>query len=69
MLNNFMSAIPKVLEVVGQHPQDLQQYTMNLLQSQNIPVEQAINQAKGLINLAGGEENVKKILSKAGFKI
>lgn len=71
MLNNLMSAVPQVLNLIGQgkSQQELAQYAANLCKSQNIPLEQVLAQVNGLVRLAGGEQNVKKVLNSYGFKL
>lgn len=69
-LQNIIQAIPQVLNVLGTvKPENLEQYMINLCKSQNIPLEQAINQARGIVNMLGGEENARKFLNQFGLKI
>lgn len=71
MLNKLMSAVPQVLNVLGQcqNEEELIQYTINACKTQNVPIEQTVNQIKGLIRLAGGMDNVKNMLISKGFKL
>lgn len=66
-----MSAVPQVLQLIGsgKSQEELAQYALNLCKSQNIPLQQVLAQVNGLVRLAGGEENVKKILNNYGFHL
>lgn len=70
MLNNLMSAIPQVLEALGNSKTgNLMELAENYCKSQNIPFDQAKAQAQGIINLLGGEQKAMNLLRQFGLKL
>lgn len=70
MLNNLLSNLPQVLEILGNaKTSNALELAENFCKSQNIPFEQAKNQAQGIINLLGGEEKALKKLRQFGLKL